>query len=216
MSSGSTLGVNAGVTWPASTVNNVNAALQDSYPTMPYNAGNWYFGPLPAGTTAANAASGAMIAMPFYVGNPYAFTSMGVFCVTMTSALSCNFGIYAANSTGSTTVPTGAALVSGTGSSGFLYASNTSGLNTIALSVTLPIGWYWLAFLANSTMSAYGQTGNELVPFNTLRTGQTAFGTAVTSAGAYRHSQTFGSLPATFPTSALSVINGGICIGLKA
>lgn len=220
--SGSTLGINAGTLIPASAANTLNAALTNDPTVMPYQTNNWYFGPAGISDSGGGVLvnSGTMMAVPFFVAQPGAnFTSMGIFAISNALTYSVNFGVYRANSTGSTTVPTGASLVAGTGSSGVSIVSNTSGLQTIDISgVSFSVGWYFLAYLPGGTMSGYRLLAGDTAGLIGQRKGQSTFGSAVLLSGSYFHSQTFGSLPSTFPISSLGQSSPAttIALGMKA
>ncbi len=227
LASGSTLNVSAGTTIGSVTANTMNAALTNDPNTMPYQTGNWYFQPQPAANSAVGTslAPNALVAIPFFNAIPGAvFTSMGFFANSMTTGTSAMFGLYRANSTGSTTVPTGATLVAGTGSSGTLVASTTSGLNAVDFStVQLSVGWYYLAYnfsVLTSGLSYNIGAGIPDSPYNiNARKGQSTFGSAQAGAtGGWAHSATFGNMPSTFPTSALTAMSVTqlIAVGMKA
>jgi hypothetical protein len=224
--SGASLQINAGTLIPTSAANTLNGALTNDPTVMPYQTGNWYFGQAGVADSAgiASIGAGTLVAHPFFIANAGAvFTSIGINAISMTSGVSAMFGVYRANSTGSTTVPTGAALVAGTGSSGTLITSNTSGLYSVDCSaVQFSVGWHWLCYNFSVLTSGYriNITQSETVTQANTRRGQSTFGSAAAAvvSGGFFHSQTFGSMPATFPISALSPLSNGtlIAVGMKA
>ncbi len=224
ISGGATLVVSGGATIGAVTANTLNAALTNDPNTMPYQTGNWYFGPMGAAdsTSTTNFSSNTMLAIPFFVSQPgTVFTSMGYFQTSQALTVSVIMGVYRANSTGSTTVPTGASLVAGTGSSGVSIASNTSGLATVDISgATFSIGWHWLVLVSNQQIFGYRtSTGNTESVWQTMvRRGQSTFASATPVSGSYFLTSNFGSMPTTFPTSALVQLSASTtpAIGVKA
>lgn len=220
--SGSTLGINAGTLIPASAANTLNAALTNDPTVMPYQTNNWYFGATGNADSAGGTSVGpnTAVALPFFVAQPGAvFTSMGIFATSMVSGVSAMFGVYRANSTGSTTVPTGATLVAGTGSSGTLITSATSGVYAVDVSgATFSVGWHWLCYNFTVLCSGYRGSGNEASASWQGRNGQSTFGSSTPLSGAFFHSMAFGSFPATFPASALAKLTGltTVAAGMKA
>lgn len=170
-----------------------------------YVAGRYYFGMGASPTTLAVAAN-TLYANPFFCLKRVIFTKIGAYVATAAGTHGrvgvYNWG-YATGLPSSLLIDGGAISDAATG-----YQENTG------LSITLNPGVYALVFLADSTPTMQIVTNGG---FQALA--QLALGSSGATAGAESAitvPQTYGPLPATFPTAGLAYLTaGGPAVGLR-
>ena len=137
--------------------------------------------------------------VPIYI--PGTYTMNQIACQIATGGAGgtlLRLGIYSAAATGlpATLLVDGGAI-----------AADVTGLRTATLSLALAEAWYWLAFLSNGGPSTYGFTASQVDVFGQTSLSATAGLYCVTA------SQTYGSLPGTFP--AVTYASAGPKIALR-
>ncbi|WP_263353373.1 hypothetical protein [Acidicapsa acidisoli] len=188
----------------------------ENAPVLPMVKGQVYS---PQGATLASVLTvlGTLYAYPIYIPNPITIKSLGIGVGTGQTGGAAHVGIYADNG------GQPGALVYDSGAIAGL-TSTTTVVDTISSSnPTLTPGWYWVAtiFTASSTMPSVDgisatYTGlASMIGYDThahalATSGEAATGISVTG-------QTYGALPATFPSGSTLTLNAttpAVSIGL--
>jgi hypothetical protein len=153
-------------------------------------SGSQYYGS-PFGNTSTNSTFGLggniLFAMPIYFSNGQAVTRVGCNVTTFRNNSNVRIGIY---SNGSNGFPSALQLDSGN------IATTSTGVKEAVISFTFDLNLYWIAIVCNANVFLTGYSTTVLPDWLLGRASPTG-----SSAGCVQASQTFGALPATFPTS---------------
>jgi hypothetical protein len=188
----------------------------ENAPVLPQVKGQVY---PPQGATLASVLTvlGTLYAYPMYIPNPITIKSLGIGVATGQTGGAAHVGIYADNGGQPGTLIYDSGAISG-------LTSTTTVTDTISSNnPTLTPGWYWIAtiFTASSTMpsvegiSATYTALASMIGFDThahalATSGQAPTGISVTG-------QTYGTLPAAFPSGGTITLNAAtpaVSIGL--
>jgi hypothetical protein len=188
----------------------------ENAPVLPMVKGQFY-GPVGATLASVLTVLGTLYAYPIYVPNPITVKSLSIGVATGQTGGAAHVGIYADNGGQPGALVYDSGAITG-------LTSTTVVTDTIASSnPTLTPGWYWVAtiFTASSTMpsvdgiSATYTALASMIGFDTAAhalatSGEAPSGVAVTG-------QTYGALPASFPTGGAITLNAAtpaVAIGL--
>jgi len=174
----------------------------------PKVAGRFYASPISA--NAANSAlssANRLFAVPFFVGNRSTALTLSFDIGTgIAGAWNARMGIYADDGTGKP----GALVANSDGGIIAVGSGTVTGVQTVTMNgaTGVPLlGWYWLAFMADTTgQSLYSISNSGALYTNTL-IGHTSAsnmfsGNQVTG---YFAAQTFGAMPGTFPAPSILI-----------
>lgn len=132
----------------------VNPSLGIITGGVPLATGRFYDSRFSASTTTLAISANVLYASPFYVPKTKTFTSINIEVTTLAAASSIRLGIYS-DTNG---VPNALLLDAGT------VSSASTGGKTIAISQSLPAGWYWLVGVGNGTPTLRALVATSSVP----------------------------------------------------
>jgi hypothetical protein len=188
----------------------------ENAPVLPMVKGQFY-GPVSATLASVLTVLGTLYAYPIYVPNPITVKSLCLSVATGQTGGAAHVGLYADNGGQPGALVYDSGAITGLTSTAVVTDTISSG------NPTLTPGWYWVAtiFTAGSTMpsvegiSATYTALASMIGFDTAAHALATSGEAPT--GISVTGQTYGALPATFPSGSTITLNAGtpaVSIGL--